>query len=71
MQEGITVFAPSNAAFEEAFPDGKLERLSPEDLANLVARHVILGKVKSEALARDRVSKTKQTKSKIRSNFVT
>ena len=55
-EEGLTVFAPSNQAFEKAFKPGDLENLSPEALADLVARHVIFGRVTAETLTNDKVT---------------
>ena len=52
---GITVFAPSDAAFEKAFPRGVLATLSNRVLAELVARHVIFGVVNSQSLSKDKV----------------
>ena len=50
-REALTVFAPTNEAFEEAFRPGELENLSDEKLAELLARHVIFGRITSETLA--------------------
>lgn len=51
-QEGpvFTVFAPTDDAFE-ALPEGTLESLTPEQLAEILQFHVINGKIESGDLA--------------------
>jgi len=45
-----TVFAPTDEAFA-ALPEGTLAALTPEDLQNVLLRHVVLGEVTGEQAA--------------------
>jgi len=46
----LTVFAPTNAAFD-ALPDGLVESLTPEELTEIVTYHLVEGTVMSSDLA--------------------
>ena len=48
-EEGITIFAPTDEAFEK-LPKGLLEEMSPEEQKNLIARHIIAEKLDIDGL---------------------